>query len=322
MYNHYHERAVEAGKRVLRLNLDETSVCVFQKPLQGVVMKTGRHTRAGTPSRMGVRRGSTRQNITYVAIISDDVEFNEQLPQFIIGDRRSFTVERFPSYFTAAPRNVYLLKDEKAWNNWRIMEKIVRVLGLVGRRLRPDCELILCLDTHSSHLHERVLATAHEERVRIVVIPANCTNVLQPLDVYVFRLFKERLRRRFHDLHADGTGPIRVDCLLRALCEAISTTLLGNPWPSIFEKCGISYGQLEVSESMERFLVWPAHLVCVFDTTPLSDADIAAILPERRPISLAEILPPPAREPVSALAGWFPLAARPVAAAAVEGPSV
>jgi len=196
---------------------------------------------------MGVRRDSTRQNITYVAIISDDAELNEQLPQFIIGDRRTFSMARYPAYFAAAPRNVYLPQADKAWNNWRIMEKIVRVLGLVGRRLRPQSELILCFDTYSSHLHERVLATAHEECVRIVVIPARCTNVFQPLDVYVFRLLKERLRRRFHDLHADGTGPIAVDCLLRALYEAISTTLLGQPWPNIFEKCGISYRQLEVS---------------------------------------------------------------------------
>ena len=154
MYNHYHQRAVEAGKSVVRLNLDETSVAVFQKPLQGVVMKTGKRTRQGTPSRMGVRRDSTRQNLTYVAIISDDVELNDQLPQFIIGDRRTFTMGRYPAYFAAAPRNVYLLQADTAWNTWRIMEKIVRVLGLVGRRLRPQSELILCFDTYSSHLSD------------------------------------------------------------------------------------------------------------------------------------------------------------------------
>ena len=303
-YNHYHEEAVATGRQVLRLNLDETSVAVFQKPLQGVVMKTGKRTRQGTPSRLGVRRSDQRTNLTYVAIISDDPEFNAQLPQFIIGDRRTFTSARYPVYFAASPRNVYLLVADKAWNNWRIMEKILRVLGLVGRRLRPECQLILCLDTYSSQLHEQVRATAHEERVRLVIIPARCTNVFQPLDVYVFRLFKERLRRRFHDLHAERTGPLAVECLLQALYEAIQTTLLGNPWPNIFEKCGISYRQLGVSEYINKHLMWPAHLLWALDGYPLSDADIAAILPTGRTLTLDEFMPPPPEpEPMAALEG-------------------
>ena len=108
-----------------------------------------------------------------------------------------------------------------------------------------------------------------------------------------------------------------MECLLQALYEAILTTLLGNPWPNMFEKCGISYRQLEVSEYINRHLVWPAHLLWALGVYPLSDADIAAILPTRRSISLADslLLPPP--EPMAALAGWFPFA-RPVAAPAVE----
>ena len=31
-YNHYHEEAVATGRQVLRLNLDDTSVAVFQNP--------------------------------------------------------------------------------------------------------------------------------------------------------------------------------------------------------------------------------------------------------------------------------------------------
>ena len=34
LYNHYEEEARHQGKEILRVNLDETSVCVMQKPLQ------------------------------------------------------------------------------------------------------------------------------------------------------------------------------------------------------------------------------------------------------------------------------------------------
>ena len=78
------------------MNLDETSVVAVQKPLQGVVMKTGRRLQGGAPSRLGVRSSLQRTNITYVAFISDHEEFTAELPQLIIGDRRSFTTQRYP----------------------------------------------------------------------------------------------------------------------------------------------------------------------------------------------------------------------------------
>ena len=84
IYNHYEEEARTQGKEILRVNLDETSVCVMQKPLQGVVMKTGRRVRTGVPSRLRVGRSLQRTNLTYVALISDDEEFSAQLPQIFL----------------------------------------------------------------------------------------------------------------------------------------------------------------------------------------------------------------------------------------------
>ena len=265
-------------------------------------MKTGRRLQGGAPSRLGVKRDLQRTNITYVALISDDENFTAELPQFIIGDRRTFTTHRYPLYWHGAPRNIYLLKSTKAWNNWFIMKKIIRILALVGRTLRPGCQIILCLDTYSSHINEQVLATAHEEAVRLVLIPARCTSMLQPLDVYVFRVFKERLRRRFHDIHGDATGLVSVESLLTALYDAISSTIVNRAWPEIFDKCGISYRQLAVSDFLNRHLVWPAHLVWALDGMPLSDADVAALLPANRRIPLVDYLPPPPPDPVLAVA--------------------
>ena len=293
------------------MNLDETSVCIVQKPLHGVVMKTGRRLRSGAPSRLGVKRSLQRTNITYVALVSDDQAFTAELPQFIIGDARSFTTANYPRYFQAAPRNVFLLVAPKAWNNWMIMQKIIRVLGLVGRTLRPHSDIIFLLDTANPHINDNVLATAHEEGVRLVLIPARCTSLLQPLDVYVFRLFKEKLRRRFHDLHGDGTHAMNVETLLRALYHAIYWIIMGRDWPLIFEKCGFSRGQMAVSDYLQRHLTMPAQDVCATDATALCDADIAALLPANRRITLREFLRLPPPDPLLAVADG-PAAAPPV----------
>ena len=54
----------------------------------------------------------------------------------------------------------------------------------------------------------------------LVHIPAKCTSLLQPLDVYVFRVFKERLRRRFHDIHGENG---------RLICEILKNILPNAP---------------------------------------------------------------------------------------------
>ena len=303
-YNHYEAEARAAGKDLLKVNLDETSVCVVQKPLQGVVMKTGRRLLTGVPSRLRVGRSLQRTNLTYVALISDDAEFSAQLPQFIIGNRRSFPATRYGTYFQEAPRNVWLLVADTAWNTHVIMKKIIRVLALVGRVVRPNAQIVLCLDTHQSHIHEEVFATYHEEGIRPLLIPARTTSLLQPLDVWVFRVFKERLRRRFHDLHADAQGPADVPSLLAALYDAIDATILQRAWPHIFAECGLSHQQQHVSDFLQKHIPYPAHLVCWLMDNPdaLTDADIRAVMPSNRRISLATFLPPPPPEPMLALA--------------------
>ena len=303
IYNHYEQQARHEGKEIIRVNLDETSVCVMQKPLQGVVMKTGRRVRVGVPSRLGVGRSHQRTNLTYVALISDDEEFSAQLPQFIIGNATTFPEARYGRYFREAPPNVWLLKTQIAWNNHEIMKKIIRVLALVGRVMRPNAQIILCLDTHQSHIHEEVFATYHEEGVKPLFIPARTTSMLQPLDVCVFRVFKERLRRRFHDLHADAQGPVDVPSLLTALYDAIENTILHRAWPHIFRVCGLSDRQQHVSSFLQSHIPLPAHSVCTLMDNPpeLTDRDLQAIMPSNRRIPLATFLPPPPLDPVLAL---------------------
>ena len=85
--------------------------------------------------------------------------------------------------------------------------------------------------------------------------------MLQPLDVYVFRAFKERLRRRIHDIHGDAAGPPSAWSLLVALYDGIFSTIVDPVWREIFQKCSISSQQLAVPDYNERHLHWAAQLV-------------------------------------------------------------
>ena len=112
--------------------------------------------------------------------------------------------------------------------------------------------------------------------------------------MYVFRAFKERLRRRFHDIHGDAAGPPSAWSLLVALYDGIFSTFVDPVWREIFQKCSIRSQQLAVPDFNERHLHWAAQLVYarLRAPTPLSDFDVAAILPRNRVIALQDYLPP------------------------------
>ena len=68
---------------------------------------------------------------------------------------------------------------------------------------------------------------------------------------------------------------------------------------------------MAVSDFLQRHLTMPAQDVCASDATVLCDADIAALLPANRRITLHEFLRLPAPDPLLAVADG-PAAALPV----------
>ena len=77
--------------------MDETSIGLVQKPLNGVVMRLGKRVRRSVPARMRASRNLQRTNLTYAACVSDDAEFTSQLPQSIVGDMGSFQAAKYPA---------------------------------------------------------------------------------------------------------------------------------------------------------------------------------------------------------------------------------
>jgi DDE superfamily endonuclease len=57
--------------------------------------------------------------------------------------------------------------------------------------------LILIYDGYGSHFNEEIVARAVELKIILVLLPSNATNILQPLDVAVFKPFKTTLKRHF-----------------------------------------------------------------------------------------------------------------------------
>ena len=62
---------------------------------------------------------------------------------------------------------------------------------------------LVIYDTFRGQCTETILAMLEESNVYIVIVPANCTDCLQPLDLSVNKAAKEFLRRQFTEWYSD-----------------------------------------------------------------------------------------------------------------------
>jgi len=184
--------------------MDETSVGLVQTPKCGVVIRC--RGAKGRP-RLRATRAQQRTNLTYVAFVSDDADLQKHLPQFIIGSRKScFTQRDFPRLFDTSPPLVFLIQGDKSWTTSKIMGQMIRVLGACCRGARPDAAFAFSFDAAPTHIYDHVWWQCHAEGLWPLLVPAKVTWLLQPLDAYVFRIFKDTLRRRYHDRYATAVA--------------------------------------------------------------------------------------------------------------------
>ena len=280
-HNWFEAEAAASGKPLLRLNMDETSVPLVPAAQRGVVMRGWRHRHFARQGRFPATRAQARTNLTYVAFVSDDAELNRQLPQFVIGRHSIFLQRDFAQLFADTPDTVFLIRNASGWATAEALAEIYRVLGTVLRQLRPDHAYLLVMDCAPQHMDPALLFRLRGHGIYPLLVPAKLTWLLQPLDVYIFRTFKERLRRRFHDAFALEHGPVTVHFFLPILYQVIAETIQ-RPWPDVFYKVGLDAQQTRVSGYIRAHLEQDA-IEAAPNTRPTQD-QIVAICPRGRPL--------------------------------------
>ena len=86
----YNGDQLPAGKSFLRINLDETSVCLFQTGGKGTVFVKKSE---GKKPKQKVSRGKRRCCLTHVGLICDTSKLQPVLPQVIIGSEATFPAQ-------------------------------------------------------------------------------------------------------------------------------------------------------------------------------------------------------------------------------------
>ena len=68
----------------------------------------------------------------------------------------------------------------------------------------PDYRALILLDNFKGQCTEKLLRFLDFNNINVIMIPPNCTDRLQPLDVSVNKPAKEFLRQKFHTWYAQN----------------------------------------------------------------------------------------------------------------------
>lgn len=236
---------VQVGQKVLRLNLDETGVCLFQGGGKGNVFI------AKNLRRQNVTKSAQRTYLTHVAIICDDAELQLKLPQFIIGNERTIPQKRFAALRRACPPNVKLLRAQSAWVNITTFSLIIKELGIALASVLHEFLPILVFDAFRPHLDARIFAACARAHLLPLVNPAKLTWFLQPLDTHTFARYKLHLQRAYQDARRRSeSGVVGVAEVLDSIFVVIRQVMEQNLWASAFDRNGFSAGQHAVPPAM------------------------------------------------------------------------
>ena len=188
-WNHYLAQA-PAGRRVLRINWDETAVCLFEGGGRGNVF----FAKTEQAVVQNASRAKQRTFLTHVAFICDDPLIQAALPQIVIANTRTIPGRMLAALEATCPPQFRLLTGATAWVTARVCAQIVRWLAAALAQFAADLQPVLLLDACRQHLSNGVFAACSATRIWPLVVPAKMTWLLQPLDTHAFFSYKARLR--------------------------------------------------------------------------------------------------------------------------------
>ena len=147
---------VPRSKTILRLNLDETSICLYQGDVRGKMFVISKQR----PTQY-VHLSRRRCCLTHIAVVCDSTEVQPRLSQLVIGNEATFPAAALPALRAACPANVVLLRQKSAWSTqWMcawLIQRIGATLAPYAARYQP----VLIFDASKTHVTSFVLAACN-----------------------------------------------------------------------------------------------------------------------------------------------------------------
>ena len=269
------------GHQVLRINLDETSVKLFQGDTKGTVFFTKRKRRsdeeeeAEEPVQVA-DLNKKRTCLSHVGLICDRTDVQPLLPQILIGNEATFKAGEMAELSASCPANVVLIRQKSAWNNTETVKRVLRLLAAALRKVNhppmwPPLQPVLFMDAANCHIHPCVAQSCAALNIWLIVVPARLTWLLQPLDTHAFREYKAFFKAAYQRARLETEdGQLTVGQFVAVFCETVRSVLQGRRWSRAFDADGYGHRQADLSAYLLRQLQWSEPPI-VPSTAPTSD---------------------------------------------------
>ena len=238
--NFQHSRA-DPGKRMVRLNFDETCISFHQNEKSGfLVAQARKRNRAADPLVRNVSTGAQRTNMTHLAVISDDPYVQERVPQMLIVGEGVMPLRVLRTVQECVSPPWTLLRQAKGWVNVSAMMAMARVLVNALKELRDDVHFVVSFDTYRAHLNPQVLRFLSMNGLHVVIVPSLMTWALQPLDTHAFGCYKREL-----SVNAQTQLLLNPDCpstwssLIRLVVRTGDAVIRNRSWEKSFQDLGL-----------------------------------------------------------------------------------
>ena len=137
------------------------------------------------------------------------------------------------------------------------MKRYINLLCHSLGTLLSERTVLLLVDMAPCHIHHTVFDLARRRGLRMLLVPAGLTGMLQPLDTHVFQPFRAKLRELWVECRSVAEdGEVSFLTWARLVIHPIQEVVVGKPWRAAFERTGFLAKQALLSPKILKALAW------------------------------------------------------------------
>ena len=283
----------EPEKPLLVVNWDETACRLHYPTGKGLcARKVSPLAKRLQQPTLSVSIARKRASFTHVALICNDERIQPLLPQVVLGNEHMLTTDVLSALGEAGlPANMQVWRRKSAWVNKETMRDVVREVWKALRPYQEQRQVVLLLDTYSSHCDPVFLQNCARKGIWVVFVPAKQTWLLNPLDTHTFARYKQFLRKDYRRMLAERQGgAVSVADMVCSIGRAVRKVLQAKVWRTAFEENGFGRGRRCARASLLDSMQW-SETPCVPSNLP-SLAQFELIMPSGRAPPLRELTAP------------------------------
>jgi hypothetical protein len=274
-----------AGKPILRINFDESSVKMHVDPRLGLVAEPcPKRRRQLLREGQGPDLKTKRSAVTLIGFACNDARVQKLLPQVFVCNEHVVNFAEHSELVQRCGENVYMVRRKSSWVNAKFVASVLKLLAKSLESELPKYHTVLYMDTAPVHLHSSVLEVCSAAGILVHIIPASTTAWLQPLDVAVFASLKSWIAQEIEQKRlASADGVVSRFTVLDVSRRAVEAVVQQRGWEQAFAMCGLQ-GQEAVSKRLMARLGYETPPAVGSDLPNL--CDLQATFPARSSIPI------------------------------------